>query len=53
MEHWIAEWAILTPKNSSVNQTNATSSQELLHGEATFYPVLTVQVILEIPPDYP
>ena len=25
--------------------------QELLYGEATFYPVMTVQVILEIPPD--
>ena len=49
---WIAERAILTPKNSSVDHTNAIIFQELLHGEATFYPVLTVQVILEIPPDF-
>ena len=49
---WISEWKILTPKNSSDNQTNVTSSQELLHEEATFYPVLTEQVILEIPPEF-
>ena len=53
MDLWIAEWAILTPKTSSADQINAISSQEQLDGEATFYPVLTVQVILEIPPDYP
>ena len=49
----IAERAIPTPKNSSVDQINAISLQELLHGEAKFYPVLTVQMILNIPPDYP
>ena len=39
-------------KNSSVDQINAIILQELLHEEATFYPVLTVQVILEIQPDF-
>ena len=53
MNLWIAERAILTPKNSSVDQINVFISQELSHGEAKFYPVLTVHVILEIPPDFP
>ena len=53
MDLLIAEGAILIPKNSSVDQINAISSQELLDWEATFYPVLTVQVILEILPDFP
>ena len=44
--------ALLTPKNSSGDQINAISSHELLHWEATCYQVLTVQVILEIPPDF-
>ena len=48
MDPWIVERIILTPKNSSVDQINAIILQELLHREATFYPVLTVQVILEI-----
>ena len=53
MNQLITERAILTPMNFSVDQINAISSHEPLHGEATFYPVLTVQVILEIPPDLP
>ena len=50
MSLWIAEKAILTPRKSSVDQINAISSKGLLHREATFYPVLTVHVILEILP---
>ena len=42
-----------TQKNSSVDQTNAIILQELLHVEATFYPVLTVHVNIEIQPDFP
>ena len=42
---------MLTPKNSSVDQINAINLQELLHGEAPFYPVLAVHVFLEVPPD--
>ena len=53
MDLWIAKKAMLTPKNSSVDQINAISSQEQLHLEAAFYPVLTVLVILDIPPDFP
>ena len=51
MNHRIAERAIL--RNNSVDQINTFISQELLYGEATFNAVLTVQVILEIPPDFP
>ena len=36
--------------SSSVDQINVIISQEPLLGEAELYPVLTVQVILEIPP---
>ena len=50
---WIAERALLTPKNNSVYQINGVIKHEVLHEEATFYPVLTVQVILEIPPYFP
>ena len=50
--HQIAKRAILTPKNSMVDQLNVIISQELLYGEAALHPVLTVQVILEIPPDF-
>ena len=53
MDLWIIEMAMLTPRNSSVDQINVIILHELLHLEATFYPVLTVQVILEIPPDFP
>ena len=53
MNPWIAEKVILTPKTASVDEINAIILQELLHWEATLYPVLTVQVILEIPPDFP
>ena len=48
MDLRITERAILTPRNSSVDQINVINSQELLHREETFYPVLTVQVTLEI-----
>ena len=40
MDLWIAERAIPTSKNSSDDQINAISSQELLPEEATFYAVL-------------
>ena len=36
----------------SVDQINAIISHELLHEKVTFYPVLTVQVIQEIPLDF-
>ena len=51
-QQWIFGWQY-KPKNSSVDQIIAVGSQELLPGAATFYAVLTVQVILEIPPDFP
>ena len=44
---------MLTQKNRSVDQIDVIIFQELLHWGATFYPVLTVQVILEIPSDFP
>ena len=52
-QQWIAEKAILASKNNSIDQINAISSQIPLHGESTFYPMLTVQLILEIPPYIP
>ena len=45
--------AMLAPKKNLVEQINAIISQELLHGKATFYPVLAVQVVIENPPDIP
>ena len=53
MDPWIAEWYIPTHKNSLVDEIVAISSQKLLHGEAAFHPVLTVQMIIEILPDLP
>ena len=53
MDAWIAERAIPTPKYGSVGQTIAVISQDILHREATFYPVLTVHVTQEIAPDFP
>ena len=53
MDLWIAEMAMPTPKYLKVVQINVIISQKILHWEATFYPELTVQVIVEIPPDIP
>ena len=52
-ESWLAEMVIITLLNSSVDQIKAIIAQELVHGEAKFYPVLTVQVILGILSNFP
>ena len=53
MNPWIAERSMPSPRNSSVDQINSIILQELFHGEATLYPALTVQGIIEIPTDLP
>ena len=50
---WIAERAMRTPQNSSVDHINSIISRVILHWEATFYPVLTANAILDIPHDFP